>query len=44
MNTWTTTPVTCWNCGGTELQSGGTDDTGRPITVCETCGERQEEE
>lgn len=34
----------CWKCDGPDLQAGGTDDTGAPITTCAECGARQEQE
>ena len=34
----------CWKCHSTDLQAGGFDGNGDPITVCAICHERQEEE
>lgn len=34
----------CWKCGSECIHPGGHDDNGQPITICDNCGERQEEE
>ena len=34
----------CWNCTSANLEAGGFDREGNPITVCAACGVRQESE
>lgn len=33
----------CWKCGSSDFHEGGSDDVGQPITICDNCGERQED-